>query len=632
MTISVIGSFVAIQEDFRKTLSPIQDFTLRQVFTLTLIISAFALILTEGKTLLLVLFIMTLGLIVRGHVYFKIPSIEQIKEDLPHVLWIVPVLVIQGLYQVKYPEWSIANPSNDIIYYAKIAVGVLETGIENNHFPTTFLYPKEFEGLSLYHFFELYLTGILYWITGCSASFLLNLSVYPLLLFYFILVLRSLQDQLDPKVTLLKKLLILLILFVGPIYFNSYRLLLNDGEVLDTTVFSIGGFVRQTLPFSYFGQKHLPVYLFGGVALFFLIRKEFHLFTMAAIAICSASIGSIVAVIACSAGIILFNKSLWRIRTISLWFGLVVVLVLPYLLFKAEINKEAVSANIYFQYFLTNLNWKGELLRLFSKFFVPAFWFSILYFPFVLIIASNWKLLKSFPAKRDLATIVSIGFFSGCSTLVLLIGMNTDQFLTNVLPLFNLTLMILSLYLIGNSRRGSLSIIFLILLTFYNIGFSRHYSYHQHQDQSPSGNIGIYDYVMADMERSGSMKMAYLLSDSIVEAIPPLIWYPEFPAKYLMISRNFFSLHNINWPYTSYPLSSASISFSHENQMKIFLGETYRPREGFDSVQIRFMRENEIDWLVLGQGAVIPQALHSRIDTVLLDQQNNEAFVRIKRE
>ena len=624
------GSFVHINQNYLQTLSKVQQFALRQLFTLSALISGFAIITTNGKTSLWVIFFICFYLLARREIQFKRFSFAQLKGEFKFLLWIIPVILLQLFFHTKLPNFEFSIPSNDVIVYAKIALGIVETGTETQYFPASLLYPEAFNGLTLYHFFELYFAGIIYWITGLSTTFLLNLVVYPFLGYFLILAVRSLQDQLDSKVTAIKKSMIVLLLFIGPIYFNFYGSVFNDGEIMNTTVFSIGGFIRQTLPFSYFGQKHLPVYLFGAAAIFFLLRKEYRLFFAVAIVLGSASIGTFVAVVAACFAIILFNRSLWNFKYIGLLIGLISLLLLPYLLLKAEVSKLSLEGNLYFQYFLQELNWKGELLRVISKFIVPFFWFSILYSPFLLLFVANWKILRDFPRKKDFTAIITMGFLAGCSTLIFLTGMNTDQFLTNTLPLFNLCLIVLVLYLMAKTKLSSLSFLLILILGLYNLGYAKHYFYHQHKEIGQLGEPRIQQFVLNDLANSDSNKMAYVVSDSLASAIPPLIWYPSFPGKYFMIYHNLFSIYNLNWPYRTYPKTSASLSFSHENQMKFYLNHSRREKDGFDSVQLRFLQEKDISWLVIAKGADIPESIRSHTDTLITDTITNERYLRMR--
>ncbi len=608
---------------------PIFHFFIQQLSIITLSISLFAIAITGGKTILLLFIPAYLFLILKKKMIFIAPLKKELNQNILFTLLIIPIILIQFLLNFDLSTLTPYLPSDDILFYSGLSNSIIQFGNENRYEALNSLYPHLFSGISPYHFYEIWFTSLIGFISGYGYTFILQFVVYPYLVWLFVLGILSAIEHLVKQLQLKHYILTFLLLLIGPIYFSVYEVLFHDGEFFPTTVFTISGFVKQTLPFSYYGQKHLPVYIFSILSFLFLIKEKYKSSLVTGLFIAVCSFGPILGVFGAFGLLLLFQKNfktkenfiLLSIFSITL-FSFIVIL-------KMGINNEISEKTIYFSNFLKYLNFKGEILRIAAKIVGPIIWFSILYFPLILLIFIFRKRIFNNPELKILYMFLLFSFGIGSFAISLVQGMNSDQFLTNLIPIFNVIIIITLIYLFQSESVKKIVQFCIFTFALINGCFlvSFHLNNHKNIDKSYSKEIYSKVKNLLNQEKSNPI-IAFVLPDSFIQNFAPLIWYTQKPGKIFLL-ENYFNLVNINYPYIKYERNSTSIAFSADNQMRFFLKEKIVPFENFGSFQKDFLKQKSIKWLFCAKGVQLSEQVESLIEKKYVDTISGEVYCRL---
>jgi hypothetical protein len=609
---------------------PILNFFVRQLSILTLTISLFAAIVTKGKTIFLLFLMLLIYLFIKKKIIFQLPK-QLTKKTLKAILLIIPVIIIQFLLQYDLSKCTPFLPSADILEYASFASSMSQFGNENKYEALSHLYPQLFSGIGPYHYYEIWFSSLLGSITGKSYAFLLQLVVYPYLIWLFILGILSVIENYISRITIKEYCLCFLLLFIGPVYLSIYQSIFNDGDFFSSTVFTVPGFVKQTLAYSYYGQKHLPVYIFGILSFLFLLKRNYTASILIGLTTSVCSFGTFPGVFGAFGLLFLFKKELQTKFNfiIYIMIGLVSVLIMSS--FKMGINPEISQKTFYFHDFLKYLNLKGEIIRILTKAVVPFLWLSILYFPFIIIFYFKRKLIFSSNEFKWLYLLISFLFIAGTIFISLVKGLNSDQFLTNLIPLFNVGIIItiIHLYFQLNSKKNVATTIISVSL-FANIIFLISYYYEGSIPTNQLYDEKIISNVQQKLKQTKPTDLiAYLLADNTITSKPPSNWYGEKPGKIFCI-ENYFNLVNINYPYTTYERNSSSIAFCPDNQMRFYLKNKKVPIENFGEIQVDFLKQNKIKWIFCGKGTNLSKEILPLIETIFYDAVSGEKYLKLK--
>ena len=607
----------------------ILNFFVRQLSLVTIVISLFAAIATKGKTIFLLFILLFIYLFIKKKISFQLPK-KLNKKSLKSIFSIIPIIIIQFLLQFDLSKLTPFLPSADILEYATFASSMSQFGNENKYEALSHLYPQLFSGVGPYHYYEIWFTSLLGNLTGKSYALLLQLVVYPYLIWLFILGILSVFEHYTTKITIKEYTLCFLFLFIGPVYLSIYQTIFNDGDFFSSTVFTVPGFVKQTLAFSYYGQKHLPVYIFGILSFLFLLRKDYTNSILIGLMTSVCSFGTFPGIFGAFGLLFLFKKELHTKFNFILFcvIGLISILIMSS--FKMGINTEISQKTFYFHDFLKYLNLKGEMIRLVTKIIVPFLWLTILYFPFIILFYDNRKLIFGEKEFKWLYLLTGGLFISGSLFISLVQGLNSDQFLTNLIPLFNIVIIltIIYLYIKSSSKKITIAIVSTALIA--NIIFLVSYYY---KGSVPTNQLYGEQIVEAVQQKLKLTKktdlIAYLLSDQMIHTKPPSNWYGEKPGKVFFI-ENYLNLVNINYPYTSYERNTSSIAFCPDNQMRFYLKDKKVPIQNFGGIQVNFLKQNKIKWIFCGKGTTISKEIKPLIETTFYDTVSGENYLKLK--
>ena len=618
--------------NFPSIKDPVFHFFIQQVSTLTIVISLFATIITGGRTIFILLLPIYLFFIHKKNIIFVIPKKEGVIQNLRFILLLIPILFIQIILNVDIFSLTPYLPSDDVLLYSGFSNGLIEYGNENKYETLNLLYPNLFSGISPYHFYEIWFTSLVGFITGKGYAFLYLFVVSPYLVWLFVLGILSAFEHFNSKLRFKHYVISLLLLFVGPVYLTIYETLFHDGDFFSSTVFTIAGFVKQTLSFSYYGQKHLPVYIFSILSLLFLLKQKYSLSIVTGLVVTICSFGTLPGLFG-GFGLLFLSQKLIRTKKNFLILLIISIGILGFIsIFKLGINTEISERTFYTNDFLKYLNLKGELLRFILKIIVPLLWFSILYFPFIVLIWIYKKPIFKHPQLKLLFLFVLFMFGAGTLSLSLVQGLNSDQFITNLMPILNIAVIITIIYLFQTESSKKLFQYSLLLCVGLNIFFlvNFHFTLHKRIYTNYSQKTVKTVTQLLRKEKTNPL-IAYILPDSTIEKLPPVIWYTLEPGKPFALD-NYFNLININYPYTQYQRNSASIAFAPDNQMRFYLKDKVILNEDFGKYQKMFLKQKMIRWLFCAKGAKLSPQLESLIEKKYYDKLSGEMYCRLKKE
>lgn len=608
---------------------------LKLLYFLTTLISFFAIYQTRGKTIF-ILYPLILGyLIYLRFIKIKLNiSLKSVLIQSKLLLYLIPIYFFQFLLHYDFSKGALYLISDDIYDYAATSYQLVHYGIENRTSILAEFYPKLFNGVQPYHYFELWLNGLVTTLFGGSYVYNLLFVTYPLLLWLYVLVLLSLIEHF--KLFKYRYVLLFTCIFVGPLYIGVYQSILNDGNFFDSAVFSIPGFVKQTFVYSYFGQKHLPVYIFSGLFVLGILKTDYRLLFFAFTSLLIASVGVFPGVFsAVFIGFLLLIKRNKKYVRLFVPFILFVIIYLAFFAFFGfGVSKEVSTKTSYFNYFLERLNWKGEVFRIVQKLLFPICWFFILYLSYFLII----KIFRISLSKRvvSLVYICLFSYLGGALLTLLLYGLNSDQFITNLLPFYNVVLITVLLYgirsILVTFQKKAFYLFITLLFCFSMVNSYQVFSFHFQSGLKRINNEKYSEHtqkqLLFSLKKHAPIYIAYLFSDSLVKKYHPVLQNPYFPAKYCM-DNNYFQYLNINFPYYTYPFSSSSNVFCPKNQMKYYFEENPSNQRNFDSIQFRFLKENQVNWVFCTQGATFPSRIAPYVKETIFDPTSKEKYYRI---
>ncbi len=607
------------------------SFFVHQIITLTFIITLFSLLITGGKTIYTLFIPIFFYLFLKKHIQIEKPSLEKIKLQIRFFLPVFVIVLIQFILHVDLTSLQPYMPSDDIHLYASNAYSFLENGHENYNGILSQLYPELFAGMNPYHYYEIWFTSMLTFISGLSGVYIMLFIINPYLVWLFYTGILSILEHYVPEIKIKHHIIAFLLLFIGPLYFGFYETLFHDGEFFQTTVFTIVGFVKQTLAFSYFGQKHLPVYIFSLLAFLLFIKQNNKLGVLIALILPIISFGTFAGVFGGFGILFLINKRFRLKSNFTLLFTLLIGFMTITTLFKIGASPEISKHSFYINDFLKYLNIKGEIMRVFAKIVGPLIWFSILYIPYIILFWYYRNELKKHSEYKFFLQFIIFSFFSGAVFTTLLQGMSSDQFLTNLLPIYNVIIILLLVYLyytISNKKIIIFVSSFIILVNvLFILNFHSLVQKKINQEYSPS----VIELVSQELKKEKkSPFIAYILADSLVQKLPSPNWYPYRPGKPFIL-ENYFNIVSIDYPYVKYDRNSSSILFAYHNQIRFFLKDSIVPDSSFGVQQSAFLKAKSIRWLFCGKGAVIKPEVQNLIEQSYYDKVSGETYCKLKR-
>ncbi|MDW8303158.1 MAG: hypothetical protein RML38_11910, partial [Bacteroidia bacterium] len=366
-------------------------------------------------------------------------------------------------------------PFWDSVYYTRVVSSLVTTGHETGWGIDITLSNSAYQGITLYHYYELWLNGLLVEAYGMPSLGLLMAVNVPLFHCLVLIGILAWIEQIYP-IKWWISVLCFGLLFVNGVFLEWYRL--HPFTALSEDV-------RSDL-LDFIGKKTGPYYLYAIAFFLFLQRKHYQDVTVFMLSI---AIVTTVALPTVAGGIMLASLVLWLIKKISFkkwaWHtSMALIALASIVIFFFLFGMSGVKSSSSPSELLANSipsNW--QILRTKINLFIGLFvHIGILYWPWLLILAILGFSYRNF-SIITYAMVGSIIVAGAVNWTLLSPSIEAFQFFTHpTFSLLNLFLVLqLAVLLIKpytNFRRYIVALI--ILIFFISINFIRHFATQKH--------------------------------------------------------------------------------------------------------------------------------------------------------
>lgn len=352
---------------------------------------------------------------------------DEFKFQKRHLLLLAVIPLFFLYHQLLFNRFLESTPFYDFLFLSKISSGLLVNGRESFYAASSAFYNTPIQP-HLYHYFELWLTGLI------SKSF--NYSEYQVLLYVTFPLLHLIAFSLIFIIleTFFKKFFLSFCMAIGVLF--GMKFFLNSSGAFFELIETYRG-----LPYSLF-YKLLSIYIFALLSYFFYIKKMFWM--------SSISVGSLLIIYPTTVpsvfflALILFVYNFHKTRKIS-HFSIVIFSVIFYLVFFQKIMRFDTIANFSFhpytvkQYVILFIE---SIVKIFLEYYLVIGLLFILAFKNVSLFFNNKIVLIVFltlfgsiayvyfnpPGIRDLNQVIS----NISPILLLILTIELIQYITNV--------------------------------------------------------------------------------------------------------------------------------------------------------------------------------------------------------
>ena len=612
-----------------KDLSFFSNITFGLVFTL----SFFAMYKTSFNTIFSIIFISFLFLLFQlkkrnnGDFNFKFNLTD--KKVIANVaIFTFISLVLQYIIHVDFQSLKIGIPF-DTIYYSDISY-YHSMGFENKVVSLNELLENKKSAPAPYHYVDSWLNCFIniYSTIGYTKNFIF--ITYPILITTTLLGIRIIVKRFIQNPFLVFLFSLSSIVF-SPLVFDFLITFINNfifsktGLFHAENVFENIGFYFNTNMFSYYGQKHLPIFILS--VLFVNLYLEFKSWSINLLLLALFStfhIGTLPVIIFSFFGFYIFdiqsNKALISNSKKYIFPVLVCFFVFT---FYYVINNESILRNYQSNFFYKgnhNLNFKGEIIRILNRtgyFFV---FFVFTYSPTFLLFSIKKFRTFILSKHKNLFVFLAIMCFVFTITRIFFVGFDSAQFITSIYPLINIlffTLTIVS-FSFDSSRfkLRNLIVIVLVATSFFTYTISTRLERKHVNCKEVFKNcedLKVYDKeytenILKELNYNKKTIIGYLISSSSAKEYSGSYLFPSIP-NYFLMQNGFFRQISLTEPNI---LKSGDFS----NHM-YFLNETSED----------IIIQNKIKFISCSANVEIPSYIQKKLKSIYVNSFTNESFL-----
>ena len=400
--------------------------------------------------------------------FFDIKTIY--KEIYLLTILSIPIFLFQVGINIDH-QFQIKIPHPDFHHYAYLSKLLLEQGYENTYRVIRLLYPDDFAFLSPYHYFELWLNA--FFIQFLPPIHSLLFVSYPILQFLCLIGIVTIWEISTDNLSRNKIIFSYFLLFVSSIsfFYISYRL----GFYKLVASFGRGAiFYENTTPFSFFGKKLIPAFVFGILSIIFFLKREKGYALMALLILPILNVAFLPAICFGLGGYLFlsfFFKYLTKKETLFhlyFLFGYFILFFSIYY-FGGTTQYSTIGNGI------SQINFIQ-----FSQKIIQSIIIIIIEYIFIIILVLS--ALRHFRLKsntlKDYIIILCLSLFFGLIFKEFFTFVDRLQFLTNILTLLNILIItaVISNYdLVKNYKKNAPKIIYPLIISFviiYNLFIS----------------------------------------------------------------------------------------------------------------------------------------------------------------
>lgn len=468
----IIGGFV---KSFvgPKTNKPFENIFINLFIGLTTIVFSYSILKTAGLTINIFIIIITIFYLKINKLNISVPKIELKYSILlfsKRIIFVLPILALFILQEEWYfGEDNILNrvPHFDFLFYSNISSSLIQYGNENKDMALNYIFPETFDGITPYHYFELWLTSFYSVLFQQSTLLVLLFVIYPILkttIFFGILLLIENHQS----IRIHHFIISFLLLSISSIYMGFY------GK-FELTKYYIG--YTQSGILSFFGHKYLPLYM---VAILCLKNYSIKNFSNVLLLLLFAAIFSIGTAPAIFATIVTLSFLYARHTKSYTLFLMIIFFIVCFILFYKLNTLNTVSNYlnnvVLFKRIIANP--KSVLLYkelLFSSIF-PAVRLVLTLLPFVFFIffvRIKTITISNFFSNKLIFFTILLSTYSIIASALNNGMLDSGQLLYNILPFINCVFIYIFIVLVTKMNRINMyALLFLSATLFLNINHS----------------------------------------------------------------------------------------------------------------------------------------------------------------
>lgn len=541
----------------------------------------------------------------------------------------LPVIFFQFLFYSRWTDWVLL-PS-DVNYYSEISF-FMKSGFEGKYAILNDLNISNIPKRVPYHYSELWLNVFFNSLfLGSKVGYCLMFVTYPLLYSIFFIGIFGIIFFYIKNYYLVFSIA-LVGLFLGPLDVPFLRHIFDVGNLFDveTVIFENVGFFFNSLIYSYYGQKHSLFYVLSVLFIILILLKKQN----QAIVILSLSpiinIGLLPVVFGGSLCFLLIslNNKTFFFKTTNIFY--IVCTVLFIVIFYSLNGSEDIENQMKINFFNSSLNYKGEILKVFFKILFSSVFFILIFFYFFLLLFS-WK--KSFTNRRLLFILIFVFscVFVGIFTRPVLEGFNSAQFLTYILPMFNVVLILYFSFIFSKSNRLKKTLFLFFFMVIGLNNFSQIYS--NSKSIKPIRIKELYSgnfvrYVNHFTVSNYKIKIGYFLNDIDYNSITPNAWYGYMPCEFLL-NNDCFRIYSLNYPYKEYSKKDSTLSNFSNNHLKYMAPDFRFNLKYYEKNIVGIVKRYGIKVIIAKRGTTLPSSLLKIIKKKTVDTLSGDVFIEL---
>ncbi len=598
--------------------------------------SSYAVISTIGKTICIGFFL--LGIYVlwykrkRFKINFKLARNLHLKNQVIAFLGVCILFGWEAFFFLKMKGFPFALPFNDTIFYSKISTFLSLTGQENIYNYEYFISGKTEAGISLYHFFELWLNNLI-----SNTFHLLNAPTYGLITQVFLTylvwvgVLGFIEKYRPVRYTDI--LLVLGLLFIESVFFEMYNQYEKLQYLKDIRISLLGHLTKKT-----------AIYYICFVG--FILNYQHRKYIEASIILLCLPLMTITAFPAVVGGLFIWGFTLFMTDNQKDAKHILILTALTagfiggfYAIFgqqEASVNPQSTLSGI--------LLLKMEDIRPKINLFI-GIWIQIgiLYLPFLLIFMLRFKNLIAL-LKSDYQIIIlffAVGI-SGLTTWILLFRIeDTHQlFYLTTLSFLNVILMAFFIQkLVLQNYKPLILHLFLIIFLSYNL---QHAFYKQKWHYNKGSFLSFHNgYIYSDnyLIKIEKLIKKYNLKRG-VSYIDAKIYdksFFKFAPHMMRLGDYLFMMENEIYTVSLHDLNLETIRSVRKHHLKNlpfynFVKSQNNTKKTIQELQLEFIKKYRMEFLILSQNAPLNPLFGSYILKKIEDASSGEKFIIFRKE
>jgi hypothetical protein len=536
------------------------------------IISIYAIIRTSGISVFSLVIIPVLFLLVIEKNKFQLAKINlrEIKFFKVNILLVLFFLV---MYLSSMLDGKIRTEFHPDLHYYENLSFYLNQGYENCFSDLNEIYLKKSVVRDPYHYFELWLTAFLGFLTQQkSYIYLIQFVVIPILLTTTSAGFLAIWERYNKLNSWNYIVFGVLSLFVGSICIFLNEPILNwlDNYFTNHTIV-----LENRYHLNYFLLvKNLPFYILSILVILLFIDNQV---TQAMLVLSMGIVLNFGLIPGISFAIFSYSLFLlWKKNILfSEWLKINLCLLLVcagFLLFyssfslsnsESTLNKNMIPP-IPIYSFLSHLTIKGEVIRAFYRFLGPFLYLLIVYFFYIGFIAAIKN--KFFPMFKQILFFGFLLLIGGLITRLVFTGMNSPQFLSYLLPFINVVLVLFFAYHFLKHKK--------LIFTILTIGFISNYAqintFINQNDGKPGKQLYSTEFqkkVENELSNNLTAKVGWIMSEKEQLKTPKILWMYSVPCLFI----NTIGIHqyyNLNDSFLD--TNKGKKEIGHTDQLKYY--------------------------------------------------------------